>query len=84
MLLRRFGMAVYMYYQDVGRHNAPHIHVIYQHEQALLGIPGGELLEGSLPGRMLRKVRAWIELNDDALEERWERAVRGEPITRID
>jgi len=57
---------------------------MYQDEQAVFGIPGGELLEGSLPGRVLRKVRAWIELYDEELEERWEQAVRGEPITRID
>ena len=53
-------------------------------EEAVIGIPGGELIEGSLPGRALRKVHAWIELYDDELEERWELAVRGEPITRID
>ena len=83
-LLRRFGIAVYRYYRDFGQHHAPHIHVMYQDEQAVFGIPGGELLEGSLPGRVLRKVRAWIELYDEELQERWERAVRGEPITRID
>ncbi len=83
-LLLRFGIAVYMYYRDVGQHNAPHIHVMYRDEQAVIGIPSGELIEGSLPGRALRKVRAWIELYDEELEERWEKAVRGEPITRID
>ena len=73
-LLRRFGIAVYLYYRDVGQHNAPHIHVMYRDEEAVIGIPG----------RALRKVRAWIELYDDELEERWALAVRGEPITRID
>ncbi len=75
---------MYRYYRDFGQHHAPHIHVMYQNEQAVFGIPGGELLEGSLQGRMLRKVRASIELYDEELQERWERAVRGEPITRID
>ena len=83
-LLRRFGIAVYLYYRDVGQHNAPHVHVMYRDEEAVIGIPGGELIEGSLPGRVLRKVRAWIELYDDELEERWALAVQGEPITRID
>ena len=57
---------------------------MYQDESAVIGIPGGELLEGSLPNRALRKIRAWIELNDEALMDRWALAVEGQPITRID
>lgn len=83
-LLHRFGISVYMYYLDVGVHRAPHLHVIYQGEQAVLGLPGGELLSGSVPNKALRKARAWIELNREELMERWEQAARGETITRID
>ena len=56
----------------------------YGDEEAVIAIPGSELLEGTLPNRVLRKVRAWIELNDEALMERWDKAVRGNTITRID
>ncbi len=83
-LLKRFGIIVYLYYFDEGRHNRSHVHVMYGDEEAVIAIPGGELLEGTLPNRVLRKVRAWIELNDEALMERWGKAVRGNTITRID
>lgn len=84
LLLQRFGIAVYLYYFDEGQHHAPHIHVRFQGEEAVLGIPGGELIEGSLANSALRKVRAWIELNDEALMERWALAVRGNTITKVD
>lgn len=45
-LLRRFGIAAHMYYPDVGRHGAAHIHVFYADEEATLRIPNGGLLEG--------------------------------------
>jgi hypothetical protein len=83
-LFKRFGILVYLYYFDEGQHHRPHVHVMFGDEEAVIAIPGGELLEGTLPNRMLRKVRAWIELNDEALMERWNKAVQGNPITRID
>ncbi len=83
-LLERFGIVVYMYFGDTKQHHRPHIHVFYSGEEAVIEIPSGVMIEGSLANRALRKVRAWIELNDEALMERWEKAARNEPITRID
>lgn len=83
-LLRTFGISVFMYFIDRGQHNAAHIHVKYQGEEAVIGIPGGELLKGSLPNRVLRKVRAWIELNDETLIATWEKARNGQTFSPID
>ena len=83
-LLLRFGIAVRMYYGDTKQHHRPHVHVVYQDEEAVVAIPSGEVLEGEVHRTALRKARAWITLNEEALMERWERAVRDERITKID
>lgn len=51
-------------------HHLPHVHVKFGNEEAVIGIPRGELIEGDIPSRALRKVRAWIELNEEALMDR--------------
>lgn len=83
-LLLRFGISIYMYYGDENQHHVPHIHARYQGEEAVFGIPSGEVLDGTLPGRTARQVKAWIALNEEALTERWQLAVRRIPITKVD
>jgi hypothetical protein len=51
-----FGIYVRMYFAD---HAPPHVHVEYQGHEALIGIAGGELLDGSLPKRALSIVQQW-------------------------
>jgi hypothetical protein len=41
-----FGIIVSMYYLDNRQHHAPHIHVKYQEQEAVISIPEGELLQG--------------------------------------
>lgn len=73
-----------MYYGDTKQYHAPHIHVRYQGEEVVLAIPSGLMLDGSLANSALRKVRAWIELNEEALMERWELAAANEPFEKVD
>lgn len=80
----RFGILVSMYYGDTAQHHLPHVHVELGNDEAVIGIPRGELIEGEILGRALRKVPAWIELNEEALMHRWERAVERIPIDRVD
>ena len=35
------GMVLYMYPEKNGRHNRPHIHVMYGDDECVLSIPGG-------------------------------------------
>jgi len=79
-----YGIIVYMYFVDNRRHRAPHVHVEYQGQEAVIGIPGGEVLEGDIPANKLRLVEAWIEIHRDDLMADWALAIRGEPIFRID
>ena len=83
-LLRRFGIAVFLYYRDTDQHSAPHIHARHQGRWVVLRIPDGVVLDGGIQGRMQRRVQEWIEANGDALTERWKLAVEGHEITRID
>ena len=43
-----YGIIVRLYYFDNQQHNSPHIHVHYQDESAVIEIPSGKLIEGSL------------------------------------
>ena len=43
-----YGIIVAMYFFDQGKHKAPHIHVKYQGEEAVVGIPDGEILAGEI------------------------------------
>ncbi len=79
-----YGIIVSMYYFDKRRHHMPHIHVKYQDEEAVIAIPEGEVLEGTLKANKLRLVQAWIEIHQEELMADWELASQGESIFKID
>jgi len=39
-----YGIIVSMYFFDNNRHHRPHIHVKHQDQEAVFGIPDGELI----------------------------------------
>jgi hypothetical protein len=73
-----YGIIVAMYFVDQGRHKNPHIHVKYQEHDVVLAIPGGEILDGSLPANKLKLVQAWMEIHRDELLADWDLAVTGQ------
>jgi desulfoferrodoxin (superoxide reductase-like protein) len=78
-----YGIIVSMYYLYNRRHHLPHIHVQYQGDEAVLSIPTGELLEGSIhPGKMKLAI-AWIEIHKDELMADWQLAIKGAAIFKI-
>jgi hypothetical protein len=79
-----YGILVSMYALDIEKHHAPHIHVRYNEFKVVLGIPEGELLEGSLPSRQMKLVLAWIELHRDELMADWTLAAGGQTPFKID
>jgi hypothetical protein len=44
-----YGIIVSIYYLDNKQHNLPHIHVRYQEFEAVISIPEGVVIDGSLP-----------------------------------
>ncbi len=79
-----YGLIVRMYYFDNQRHKMPHIHVHYQNDAAVIEIPTGELLEGSLPKRKRKLVDAWIEIHQEELMADWQLATTGESVFKIE
>jgi hypothetical protein len=51
-----FGIYVRMYFDD---HAPPHFHVEYQGQEAFVSIETGEIIEGRLPRKAAKLVKAW-------------------------
>jgi len=73
-----------MYYFDNRRHHEPHIHVQYSDEEAVISIPGGEVIEGSIRANKLKLLQARIEIHQEDLMADWQLAVNGQPVFKID
>ncbi len=56
-----------MYYFDEKMHKLAHIHAKYQENEAVVQIPEGHVLEGSLPSNKMKLVQAWIEIHREEL-----------------
>ncbi len=61
----------------------PHIHALYAEHEAVLTLDG-ELIEGSLPPKKMRILRAWMDIHEEELEADWKMLKSGEPFFRID
>ena len=79
-----YGIIISMYFFDSGKHKKPHIHVKYQGEEVVIGIPEGKILDGSIQGNKLKLVLAWVEIHRDELMADWELAVNGQEVFKID
>ena len=79
-----YGVIVLKYYFDDKQHHKPHIHVKYQDEEAVLSIPDGEILAGTLKRSRLRLILAWVEIHQDELMANWELAVQGQQVFKIE
>ena len=73
-----------MYFLDNRRHSAAHIHARFQGDEVVVEVPGGNVLEGSLPPGKLRLLLAWIEIHRDELMADWDLAVSGQQPFRIE
>jgi hypothetical protein len=79
-----YGIIVMMFFLDKKRHKRPHIHVRYQAYEAVIGIPDGDILEGSLPGPKMKLLLAWVEIHKKELMDDWKRVSQGQPISKIE
>ncbi len=79
-----YGIIISMYFLDNRQHKRPHIHAKYQGQEAVIAIPEGEVLEGSLPPSKMKLVSAWVEIHRDELMADWDLAVNGQHPYKID
>jgi hypothetical protein len=79
-----YGLIIFLYYKDNKRYHKPHIHVWYQDNEAVLSIPEGEIIEGSIPSNKMKLVQAWMEIHRDELLADWKLAADGQQIFKID
>ncbi len=63
-----YGVVISLYFGDNVRHSAPHFHARYAEHSAVLSIPDGDVLNGSLPPKRLKVVQAWAILRAAELE----------------
>ncbi len=72
-----------MFFYDVEKHHAPHIHAEYQGNVAVYAIDDGRVLSGSLPPKKHKLVVAWIEIHNEDLMADWTLAVKGQSLLPI-
>lgn len=77
---RFFGIVIAMYYRD---HAPPHFHASYGGDSARFSIETLELLEGSLPRRVVSLVVEWAFAHRDELSKDWELARERKPLFDI-
>ena len=79
-----YGIIVRMFFMDNKEHKFPHIHIEYQGNNAVIGIPDGNLIAGSFPSSQMKLVQAWIEIHKDELMADWKLAVEGQNVFKIE
>lgn len=75
-----YGIVIAMFFND---HVPPHFHAYYGGDEATINIETGEIIDGKLPKRALRMVRAWAEAHRAELRANWERARQPAPLHQI-
>lgn len=78
-----FGIVIRMYYAPK-EHNPPHVHAIYQGDEAVFRVSDGEMTAGLLAGKQGRLVQAWIEIHRDELLANWELCQNGEKPFQVE
>jgi hypothetical protein len=76
-----YGIVIWMYRPD---HPPAHFHAQYGEHWTRIGLDDLAVLEGYLPGRALRLVRAWAKLHPAELEANWRRAQAREDLVAIE
>lgn len=79
-----YGIIVLMYYFDNQKHQQPHIHVQFSGDEAVISIPDGAVIGGSIRANKLKLVQAWVEIHQENLMADWQLAVNGQSVFKID
>jgi len=64
VLCRIGSIIVNMRYFDTKQHHKPHVHVVYNGQDAVVAVDG-ELLSGGLPSRQMRILDGWLAKREE-------------------
>ncbi len=78
---RFLGIIIFMYYKE---HPPAHFHVKYGEYRAVFSIQDLQIIEGSLPNRIVSLVLEWAFLHRNELLNDWELARQNRPLYKID
>ncbi len=79
-----YGIAIWMYHDEVHHRGRPHFHASYGEDEASIDIERLAMIAGELPPRARRLVIEWARLHQAELRENWDRARRHQPLEPID
>lgn len=77
---RFYGIVIAIYHND---HPPAHFHIRYAGRKAKMSIETLEVLDGSVPARVLALVIEWASQHRAALRQDWELAVAQKPLNPI-
>ena len=75
-----YGLIILMNFKD---HAPPHFHVWYGEYKITVTIHDG-VVTGEMPQRALKMVFEWMEIHKQELLAAWEKAQKGEALSRIE
>lgn len=78
-----FGIIVRMHNERGEKHHKPHIHALYNDYEIVIALDG-EILKGTLPGKQLKLLEAWMAIHEEELKANWRMLSEGEGFFKID
>ena len=84
--LARFeDIKIKMYPRDIQKHKEPHFHIILSDgNKASVAISNGKLLDGKLNKKQRELIKVWMIIHREEIWDRWNKAVAGEFIEKIE
>lgn len=78
-----YGIKIYIYLEEGGQHNRPHVHAIYGEHQMAIDFEGN-IISGSLPRKKQAMVVAWTMMHEEELRANYELIKDNQAPFRID
>ncbi len=76
-----YGIVIRMYYDD---HAPPHFHAVYGDHEAQVNLETLEVIEGSVPKRVMAMILEWALAHRDEIRRDWQLAGEHQPLRHIE
>ena len=73
-IVRFYGIVIKMFFKPK-EHEPAHIHAIYNEYVGIFDIRTLEMIDGDLPQRAQQLVKEWLALNQNQLQDMWNKQV---------